>query len=391
MTSHPASPVSLFDTTLRDGEQTPGLRMSPAHKLRIAELLERLGVDVIEAGFPAASPVEIETLQAIGTRLRRTTLCALARATAKDIEAAAKALETAQKPRLHTFIATSPLHRQHKLRLDKTQVIERAVQAVTLARRYCDEVQFSAEDAFRTEPEFLAEVLQAAVDAGATILNVPDTVGYALPHEIRQRFALLQEAVIPRTSTPLIWSAHCHDDLGLATANSLAAVQGGARQVEGCVLGLGERAGNAALEEIIMALETRLPEYRAAHAQPPQIGPVCRDIAELLGLAIAPGKAIVGANAFAHESGIHQDGVLKHASTYEVITPERVGWQRSTDRLHLGKLSGRAALFATLQQLGITVAEQQKTATFERFKALASDVDSSIDEATLRQWFGQGG
>jgi len=366
-TSTPAR-VRIFDTSLRDGEQSPGCSMSAPQKLRFAHALAELGVDVIETGFPASSGAEIDATRTIAREVRGSTLAALARSHQGDIEACAQALEGAQHPRIHTFISTSPLHREHKLGLSKDEVIERAAFGVRLARRYVDDVEFSAEDALRTEPEFLVEIFDAAVEAGARTLNVPDTVGYTTPAEIRTLFEYLRARV--RNAEHVVFSAHCHNDLGLAVANSLAAIEGGAGQVECTINGIGERAGNCALEELVMALRVR-SQYFAAHTRidTQRLLPTSRLLSRITGMAVQRNKAIVGQNAFAHESGIHQHGMLKHRGTYEIMRPEDVGWTSS--QMVLGRHSGRAALADRLREIGFHLDESKLNAVFAGFKTLA--------------------
>ncbi len=365
----PESParVSIFDTTLRDGEQSPGCSMTAKQKLRFAHALTELGVDTIETGFPASSESELAACAAIVRDVRGATLATLARCHVGDIEACARALEGAERPRIHVFISTSPLHREHKLGLSKAEVLERAVMGVTLARRHVDDVEFSAEDALRTEPEFLAEICSAALAAGARTLNIPDTVGYTTPDEIRALFEYLRANV--KNADQAIFSAHCHDDLGLAVANSLAAIEGGARQVECTINGIGERAGNCAMEELVMALETRRAYFGATtgiHTE--RLVPTSRLLTRITGMNVQRNKAIVGANAFAHESGIHQHGMLKHRGTYEILRPEAVGWAKS--QMIMGRHSGRAALADRLRELGFSLEEAQLNQVFGRFKTL---------------------
>ncbi|HKE48246.1 MAG TPA: 2-isopropylmalate synthase [Rhodanobacteraceae bacterium] len=359
--------VLIFDTTLRDGEQAPGFSMSRAQKLRVAHALADLGVDIIEAGFPIASAGDFESVRAIADEVRGATICGLARAQFKDIETCARALEPAAAPRIHIFLATSPLHREHKLNMSKSEVVDTAVAAIRRARELCDDIEFSAEDAIRTEPDFLAEVFAAVLEAGATTLNVPDTVGYTTPAEMHARIAYLR-AHVPGIERARI-SVHCHDDLGMAVANSLAAIAAGAGQAECTLTGIGERAGNAALEEIVMALHTRKDLFNAeTGVRTMRLHPTARMFANLIGTTIPRNKAIVGDNAFAHESGIHQHGVLKHRATYEIMRPEDVGCARSS--LVLGKHSGRHALRERLGTLGHEIDEPGLDALFTRFKAL---------------------
>ena len=370
--------VIIFDTTLRDGEQSPGAAMTKEEKIRVARQLEKLGVDVIEAGFAAASPGDFEAINEIAKSLTRATVCSLARAVERDIRAAGEAVAPAAKRRIHTFIATSPIHMEHKLKMKPKQVIESAVKAVKIAKEYTDDVEFSCEDALRSEIDFLAEICGAVIEAGATTINIPDTVGYSVPHRTEVFFREL----IAKTpgGDKVVWSAHCHNDLGLAVANSLAAVQGGARQVECTINGLGERAGNASLEEIVMTLKTRHDVYGLeTNVDTSQIVTSSKLVSTITGYPVQPNKAIVGANAFAHESGIHQDGVLKHRETYEIMSAESVGW--SSNRLSLGKLSGRNAFKTKLLELGIELnSEEAMNAAFARFKEFADKKREFFDE-----------
>lgn len=359
--------IRIFDTTLRDGEQSPGVALNHAQKLEIAHQLARLGVDVIEAGFPIASPGDLEGVSRIAREVRGPIITGLARAGRADIEAAARAVEAAEKPRIHTFIATSPIHMAKKLNLEPDAVVERAVQAVTLARSFVDDVEFSAEDATRSDWAFLSRIFKAAVEAGATTINVPDTVGYTTPDEMRKLFAFLK-AELP---AHVILSSHCHDDLGMAVANSIAAAEGGARQIECTINGIGERAGNASLEEIVMAFHTRADHYGyKTGIQTRELYRASRLISRLSGMPVQPNKAIVGDNAFAHESGIHQDGVLKARETYEIMNAELVG--REAAVLVMGKHSGRAAFRKALTDLGYADLPDDKVQhLFGRFKDLA--------------------
>ena len=370
--------VIIFDTTLRDGEQSPGAAMTKEEKIRIARQLEKLGVDVIEAGFAAASPGDFDAIHTIAEIIQNATVCSLSRANERDVRKAGEAIAPARKKRIHTFIATSPLHMEHKLRMKPQQVKETAVKAVKIAREYTDDVEFSCEDALRSDINFLAEICQAVIEAGATTINIPDTVGYAIPFQTEAFFREL----IQKTpgSDKVIWSAHCHNDLGLAVGNSLAAVIGGARQVECTINGLGERAGNASLEEVVMALKTRHDVFGLeTNIDTTQIVPTSKMVSTVTGYPVQPNKAIVGANAFAHESGIHQDGVLKCRETYEIMSAESVGW--STNRLTLGKLSGRNAFRTKLQELGIELdSEEALNAAFARFKVLADKKREIFDE-----------
>ena len=369
----------IFDTTLRDGEQSPGASMTQDEKVRIALALERLKVDVIEAGFPAASPGDFSAVQAVAREVKDSIVCALSRAGAEDIDRAAAALKPAQRARIHTFIATSPIHMRQKLRMDPEEVLKKAVGAVKHARQYTDNVEFSPEDAGRSEPDFLCRVLEAVIAAGATTVNIPDTVGYTLPHMFGALIQSLRERV--PNSDRAVWSVHCHNDLGLAVANSLSAVLlGGARQVECTINGLGERAGNAALEEIVMAVHTRQDQFPCeTRIDTTQILNGSRLVSSITGFPVQPNKAIVGANAFAHESGIHQDGVIKHRQTYEIMRAEDVGW--SANKLVLGKHSGRAAFKQRLEELGMRFeSETEANQAFQRFKELADKKHEIYDE-----------
>ena len=373
------SRVLIFDTTLRDGEQAPGFSMDHAQKLKLAHALADLGVDIIEAGFPAASDGDFAAVAAIAKEVHGPVICGLARATEGDLRATGEALQSAPRRRIHTFIATSPIHRERKLGMDRAEVLERAVAAVRMARTYTDDVEFSAEDALRTEPDFLVEIFSAVIAAGATTINVPDTVGYATPADIAALCKQLRQSV--DGAEHVVFSAHCHDDLGLAVANSLAAVSAGARQVECAINGIGERAGNCATEEIVMALRTRHDFYRATTGiDTRRLYGVSRLLAGLTGNAVPRNKAIVGANAFAHESGIHQDGVLKDAGTYEIMRPEDVGVSRSD--LVLGKHSGRHAFTRRAEAMGYSLEGETLDAAFRAFKALA-DRKRTITEADI--------
>jgi 2-isopropylmalate synthase len=372
------SRLIIFDTTLRDGEQSPGASMTREEKVRIAKALERMRVDVIEAGFPIASTGDFEAVRAVAAQVKDSAVCGLARATDRDIERAAEALRGAEAARIHTFIATSPIHMQVKLRMSPDQVLEQAVRAVRRARQYTDDVEFSPEDAGRSEIGFLCRVIEAVIDAGARTVNIPDTVGYSLPIQ----FGELMRSLIERVpnSDKAVFSVHCHNDLGLAVANSLAAVMNGARQVECTINGLGERAGNAALEEVVMAVRTRRDVFACdVGVDTTQIVPVSRLVAGITGFPVQPNKAIVGANAFAHESGIHQDGVLKSRETYEIMRAQDVGW--IANRMVLGKHSGRNAFRTRLRDLGITLdSEEELNAAFQRFKDLADKKHEIYDE-----------
>ncbi len=368
----------IFDTTLRDGEQSPGASMTKEEKIRIARQLEKLGVDVIEAGFAAASPGDANAIRSVAQIIESSTICSLARATESDVRAAGEAIKPAKSGRIHIFIATSPIHMKMKLRMQPDQVVEAAVKAVKLASEYTDDVEFSAEDAVRSEMDFLVRIFDAVIQAGAKTLNVPDTVGYSIPVLWGERIKQLIERV--PNSGKVVWSTHCHNDLGMAVANSLAAVMNGARQVECTINGLGERAGNASLEEIVMAVKTRHDVFSCdSRIDTMQIVPTSKLVSSITGYPVQPNKAIVGANAFAHESGIHQDGVLKHRETYEIMRAEDVGW--STNKLTLGKLSGRNAFRTRLQELGIVLEnEAMVNDAFARFKELADRKREIFDE-----------
>ena len=368
----------IFDTTLRDGEQSPGASMTRDEKVRIARALERLRVDVIEAGFPAASPGDFEGVQAVARAVKDSVVCGLARALDKDIDRAGEALREAARSRIHTFIATSPIHMQLKLRMTPDEVIEHAVRAVRRARQYTDNVEFSPEDAGRSDEDFLCRILEAVIDAGATTLNIPDTVGYSLPDQFGATIRRLRER-IPNADRA-IFSVHCHNDLGLAVANSLSAVLNGARQVECTINGLGERAGNAALEEIVMAVTTRKDVFPChVDVDTREIVACSKLVSNITGFPVQPNKAIVGANAFAHESGIHQDGVLKHRETYEIMRAEDVGW--TANRMVLGKHSGRNAFKTRMMELGIDFgSEAEVNEAFARFKELADKKHEIFDE-----------
>ena len=382
MTSN-ADRVMIFDTTLRDGEQAPGCSMTQPEKLRVAKALADLGVDVIEAGFPAASPGDWESVHSVAREVEGPIICGLARCTRDDIEKAARALRPASKHRIHVFLATSAIHRQYKLNMAKEEIIRSAVEGVKIAREYCEDVEFSPEDASRTELEFLAQVVEAVIDAGATTVNIPDTVGYTVPHEFAELFRYLRKNVSNIDRARL--SVHCHDDLGMAVANSLMAVVAGARQVECTINGIGERAGNCSLEEIVMALRTRETFFNArTNIQSQKLYPASRLVSSITGMPIPRNKAIVGENAFAHESGIHQHGMLKHASTYEIMRPQDVGLSRSA--LVLGKHSGRHALRERIKELGFDIDETEFARVFEEFKALA-DKKKSYSMATSKRWF----
>jgi len=370
--------VIIFDTTLRDGEQSPGASMTREEKLRIAKQLERLRVDVIEAGFAAASNGDFEAIHAIATVVKDSTVCSLARANDKDIARAAEALAPAPSRRIHTFIATSPLHMEKKLRMTSEQVLEQARLAVRFARQFSDDVEFSTEDGSRSEPDFLCRVIEAVIAEGATTVNIPDTVGYAVPEQYGELLRTLRERV--PNSDRAVWSVHCHNDLGMAVANSLSGVLNGVRQIECTINGLGERAGNTALEEVVMALRTRRDVFGVeSRIDTTQIVATSRLVSAITGFPVQPNKAVVGANAFAHASGIHQDGVLKARQTYEIMRAEDVGW--SANRIVLGKLSGRNAFKQRVQELGIPVqSEHELQSAFARFKDLADRKAEIYDE-----------
>jgi len=368
----------IFDTTLRDGEQSPGASMNREEKLRIARALERMKVDVIEAGFPIASPGDFESVQAVAREIKDSTVCGLARALDRDIDRAGEALKEANSGRIHTFIATSPIHMQMKLRMEPDQVLEQAVTAVKRARQYTDNVEFSPEDAGRSELDFLCRVIEAVIKAGARTINIPDTVGYNVPGQFGDLIGSLIERI--PNADQAVFSVHCHNDLGLAVANSLSAVINGARQVECTINGLGERAGNASLEEVVMAVRTRQDVFACdTTLDATQILPCSRLVSSVTGFAVQPNKAIVGANAFAHESGIHQDGVLKSRETYEIMRAEDVGW--SANRMVMGKHSGRNAFRTRLQELGISFSsEEELNEAFARFKDLADKKHEIYDD-----------
>jgi 2-isopropylmalate synthase len=368
MSTNDSRRIIIFDTTLRDGEQSPGCSMNLDEKLEVAQALVDLGVDVIEAGFPIASPGDFESVRKIAQTVRGSTICGLARCNDKDIDRAGEALKGAPDTRIHVFLATSAIHREFKLRMGMDEIVERAIAGVKRARNWCDNIEFSPEDAARTEPDFLCRVVEAAIAAGATTVNIPDTVGYATPthyggviRNLRQRVPNIDKAVI---------SVHCHNDLGLAVANSLAAIEAGAGQVECTINGLGERAGNCSLEEVVMALRTRHDYYKADTAiNTPRLVPTSRLVSGITGMVVQRNKAIVGRNAFAHEAGIHQDGMLKERSTYEIMRPEDVGFTK-TD-LVMGKHSGRAALADRAVALGYHLTPEHLDSVFEAFKKLA--------------------
>ena len=360
--------VRIFDTTLRDGEQAAGAGMTAPEKLEIARQLERLGVDVIEAGFAASSPGDFEAVATIAQEVRQPIIASLARAHPNDVDQAWKSIQGAAHPRIHVFLSSSDIHIMHQLRKNREEVMDMAVTMVSRAKGYCDDVEFSAMDASRTEPEYLYTMLKAVIDAGATTINIPDTVGYSIPEEFAELLRSIQSNV-PNIDK-VVLSVHCHNDLGLGVANSMAAIQVGARQVEGCINGLGERAGNAALEEIIMGIETRKDYFGVTtNIDTSQIYRTSRLVSDITGFPVQPNKAIVGLNAFRHASGIHQDGVLKERSTYEIMDPASIGWPGIS--LVLGKLSGRAGLRARLEELGYHLSAEDLNQAFEGFKTLA--------------------
>lgn len=369
--------VIIFDTTLRDGEQAPGATMNLEEKLLIAKTLEKMNVDVIEAGFPAASNGDFEAVHRIAKTVKNSVICGLARAKKSDIERTAEAVKVAAKPRIHTFLATSPIHMQYKLKMDENQVLSAITESVSLARNLCPEVDWSPEDATRSKRDFLFKAIETAITAGANTINIPDTVGYTTPEEYYDLISAIRNNVanIDRT----IISSHCHNDLGMAVANSLAAMRAGARQIECTINGIGERAGNAALEEIVMAIKTRGDFYNVETAiDTTMITRISKLVSSITGFAVQYNKAIVGANAFAHESGIHQDGVLKNRETYEIMTPESVGLEKSS--LVLGKLSGRAAFKDRLKEIGYDLSEETLNEAFKKFKELADKKKEILDE-----------
>jgi 2-isopropylmalate synthase len=393
--------VRIFDTTLRDGEQSPGATLTSEEKLEVARALARLGVDVIEAGFPCASPDDFEAVKAIAESVGAAPvegrasseppiICGLARASENDIRAAYDAVKVAKYPRIHVFLATSPIHREHKLRMTKEQVVERLVRMVTYAKSLCQDIEFSPEDAGRTEPEFLYQAVEAAIDAGATTINIPDTVGYTMPDEFGALIAGIMQNV-PNIGRAVV-SVHCHNDLGLATANTLAGIRNGARQAEVTINGIGERAGNTALEEVVMALRTREPVFKLrTNIDTTQLTRTSKLVSVRTGMVVQPNKAVVGANAFAHESGIHQDGMLKNEETYEIMRPETVGAGQTL--LVLGKHSGRHAFAVRLRELGHALEGAGLDAAFGRFKVLADKKKRITDadlEALAASEFGRG-
>ena len=381
--------IRIFDTTLRDGEQSPGASMNVEEKVLVAKQLARLNVDIIEAGFAFSSPGDFEAVQRIGQEVEGPTICSLARAKPEDIDSAWKALKGASKPRIHTFLSTSDIHLKHQFRMTREQALQRAVEMVRHARTYVDDVEFSPMDATRSDVAYLCEVVEAVVDAGAGTVNIPDTVGYTTPKEFEEIIRTLRTRV--RDCDRVIISVHCHNDLGLAVANSMAAIYAGAGQVECTVNGIGERAGNASLEEIVMGLRTRKDFYDAVtQIRTEEISKSSRLVSKITGMVVQPNKAIVGANAFAHTSGIHQDGLLKDKNTYEIMRPDSIGLTQS--RLVMGKLSGRHAFRAELAKLGYTLTDEEVNAAFDRFKRLADqkkelfeeDLESIVSEAVTK-------
>ncbi len=371
--------VIIFDTTLRDGEQSAGIGLTTQEKMEIARQLDRLGVDVIEAGFAASSPGDFEAVQAIAREVRRPVIASLARCVLPDVDAAWNAIKDAERPRIHVFISSSDVQIMNQLRKNPEEVMDMAIASVERAKSYCDDVEFSPMDATRTDIEYLYKMLEGAIAAGATTINIPDTVGYVMPWEFRERIRLIKENV-PNIDKATL-SVHCHNDLGQAVGNSLAAVAEGARQVEGCINGLGERAGNAALEEVIMALETREDLYGVStNVNTRQIYRTSRLVSDITGFAVQPNKAVVGANAFRHASGIHQDGVLKERTTFEIMDPQSIGWP--SNELVLGKLSGRAGLRSRLDELGYHLEQDDLNEAFESFKNLA-DRKPEVTDADL--------
>ncbi len=369
--------IIIFDTTLRDGEQSPGATMNIEEKVLIAEVLDNMGVDVIEAGFAAASEGDLQAIQAVAKQVKKASVCSLARAIHSDIDAAAEAVKGAVNPRIHTFLATSPLHMEHKLRMSPDEVIAAIRDSVSYAKKFVDDVDWSPEDATRSEHDFLCKAIETAIDAGATTINIPDTVGYTTPHEFYDLFTMIKNNV--SNIDKAVLSVHCHNDLGLAVANSLAAVEAGARQVECTINGIGERAGNASLEELVMTIKTRndiMPYHVDIDTK--QIMRASRLVSNVTGLMVQNNKAIVGANAFSHESGIHQAGMLKNRDTYEIMTPESVGWVKTN--LILGKHSGRAAFKDRLKELGFDLGDNALEIAFARFKALADKKKKIYDD-----------
>ena len=375
--------IVVFDTTLRDGEQSPGVSMSVEDKVNIAIQLEKMGVDVIEAGFAFASPADFEAIQKISTVVKNSTICSLARATQKDIDCAYDALKKANKKRIHTFIATSDIHLKYKLKKTQDEVIEMIKNSVSYAKTKCDDIEWSAEDATRTEISFLIKCVKTAIQAGATTINLPDTVGYCYPQEYQKMFEnVIKEVSKDIDISKVIFSTHCHNDLGMATANAISGAIGGARQIECCINGIGERAGNTATEEVVMAFKVRKELGFDANINTKQIKQMSDIIRDISGFAIQPNKAIVGKNAFLHESGIHQDGVLKNKSTYEIIDPADVGIK--ADNIVLGKLSGRSALRTKIEEIGYKLTDKQINQIFIKFKEIAGRKKFIVEEDIKR-------
>jgi 2-isopropylmalate synthase len=371
--------VQIFDTTLRDGEQSPGFSMNREEKLRLAHQIEELGADVLEAGFPIASPGDLEATRAVAAAIKHCRVAALARARQEDVDAALRGLEPAAKPRLHLFLATSDLHLKHKLRTTREDALDRITSMIRFGKRHCEEVEFSAEDASRTEMDYLCKVVIAAVECGATIINLPDTVGYSTPAEYADMFSQVRRKL--KGHPHVVLSAHCHDDLGLAVANSLSAIEAGVRQIECTINGIGERAGNASLEELVVALHVRQNHYRVdTHIKLEKLYPTSRLLSSITGISVTPNKAVVGANAFAHEAGIHQDGILKNPLTYEIIVPEKVGVPAR--RLVLGKHSGRNAFRARLTELGFEVTDTELVECYT-MAMVHADAEKEISDRDL--------
>jgi 2-isopropylmalate synthase len=371
--------LEIFDTTLRDGEQSPGFSMNKREKLQLARQIEQLGADIIEAGFPIASPGDLDATRAVAAEITQSRVAALARARQEDVDAALKGLEPARKPRLHVFLATSDLHLKHKLRIDREQALEQITNMVRFGRQYCDEVEFSAEDASRTDIGYLCQVVRAAVESGATIINLPDTVGYSTPDDYAAMFR--QVRAVLGANPNVVLSAHCHDDLGLALANSLAAIDAGVRQIECTINGIGERAGNASLEELAVALHVRNNRFPVTtRIKLEKLYPTSRLLSTITGVSVPPNKAVVGANAFAHEAGIHQDGILKNPLTYEIIVPEKVGVPAR--RLVLGKHSGRNAFRSRLGELGFETTDAELAECY-RLAILRADEEKEITDRDL--------
>src|SRR5579863_3611571 len=371
--------IQIFDTTLRDGEQSPGFSMNRDEKLKLAHQIEELGVDVLEAGFPIASPGDLDATRAVAAEIKGCRVAALARAKQDDVEAALRGLEPAAKPRLHVFLATSDLHLKYKLRMDRAQALEQIAQMIRFGRQHCDEVEFSAEDASRTDIDYLCEVVLAAVESGADIINLPDTVGYSTPDDYAEMFRQVRARL--GKYPHVVLSAHCHDDLGLALANSLAAIDAGVRQIECTINGIGERAGNASLEELAVALHVRQNRYAVStRLQLEKLSPTSRMLTTITGISVPPNKAVVGANAFAHEAGIHQDGILKNPLTYEIILPEKVGVPAR--RLVLGKHSGRNALRARLNELGYQTTDAELAECY-RMATVKADAAKEVTDRDL--------